>query len=154
MPPRFRFPLEPVLDHRERIEDKRKRELASAQRATMEAEALRLRLVSNRDLLRERLRTEHTALGVETLRSSYAHLAYLDRAIEAAVGRVVAARSNEDRARGMLVIATKDKKVLETLKTRRREAFDAEVALAGQRELDDLNNRAFSRVQREGSEAR
>ncbi|MGB8266827.1 MAG: flagellar export protein FliJ [Candidatus Velthaea sp.] len=151
MPARFRFRLDPVLDHRGRIEDTRKRELASAQRARLEAEALRLGFLTERDGLRERLHNEHAALDLDTLRSCYAHLAYLDRAIIAADGRVAAALANEERARGMLLAASKDKKALETVKTRRREAFDADLALTVQRDLDDLNARAFSRSHQQGS---
>jgi flagellar export protein FliJ len=151
MPQRFIFSLEPVLDHRERVEDGRKRELASAQRAAMQAEANRLQLIARRDAIRDQLQAAHGSLDAVELRSSYAHLDYLDRAIQAAAGRVAAARSNEERARGMLIIATKDKKVLDTLKTRRREAHDSEAAQAGQRELDDLNARAFSRAHLKGS---
>jgi flagellar FliJ protein len=151
MPGRFKFSLEPVLDHRERIEDGRKREFAAAQRARIQAETAHKQLVDRRDEIRERLQTGHNALDAVELRASYTHLDYLDRAIAAAAGRVQAARSNEDRARGVLVLATKDKKVLETLKTRRREAYDSEVAQAGQRELDDMNARAFSRAHAKGS---
>jgi len=154
MPGRFKFSLEPVLDHRERIEDGRKREFAAAQRARMQAEAAYQQLVDRRDAIRTRLQTGHNELDAVELRASYTHLDYLDRAIAASGGRVAAARSNEDRARGVLVVATKDKKVLETLKTRRREAFDSEVTRADQRELDDLNARAFSRAQAKGTSPR
>jgi len=151
MPGRFKFSLEPVLDHRERIEDGRKREFAGAQRARIQAETAYQDLVNRRDAIRERLQTGHNELDAVELRASYTHLDYLDRAIAASAGRVAAARSNEDRARGVLVLATKDKKVLETLKTRRREAHDTEVAQAVQRELDDMNARVFSRAHAKGT---
>ena len=44
-----------------------------------------------------------------------------------------------------LVEAARDRKVLETLKERRREAFQLDAALADQRELDDQNARLFDR---------
>jgi flagellar biosynthesis chaperone FliJ len=46
----------------------------------------------------------------------------------------------------MLVVGARDRKVLETLKVRRRETFDLERAQAEQRELDDLNARLFERA--------
>jgi len=148
---RFKFSLEPVLDHRERIEDTRKREFGAAQRAAMQAEAHRQQLVDRRDAIRGRLQNGHNELDAVELRASYTHLDYLDRAIAAAGGRVAAAQANEDRARGMLIIATKDKKVLETLKTRRRETYDTELAQAAQRDLDDSNARAFARSHAKGT---
>jgi flagellar export protein FliJ len=148
---RFKFSLEPVLGHRERIEDGRKREFAAAQRARFQAEDAYRQLIVRRDTIRERLQTGHNELDAVELRASYTHLDYLDRAIAAATGRVAAAVANEDRARGVLVVATQDKQVLETLKTRRREAHDSEVARATQRELDDLNARAFSRAHAKGN---
>jgi flagellar export protein FliJ len=146
----FRFRLDPVLGHRERCEDERKRELSVAQRALLEAENAREVLVRARESGRDRLRRQHTGLDVDQLRASYAHLAYLDRVIDVAEGQVAIAMQHVEHARAALLVATKEKKVLEALKTRRRAAFDLETALAAQRELDDQNARAFGRAQRLG----
>jgi flagellar export protein FliJ len=146
----FRFRLDPVLAHRQRQEDEQKREYALAERALREAEQARAALIDARESGREHLQREHGSLDVDQLRASYAHLAYLDRAIEVAHGHVAAAMLEADRARAALLVATKEKKVLEALKTRRRAAFDMEAALVAQRELDDQNARAFGRTQRQG----
>ena len=69
----------------------------------------------------------------------------LSRAIEAAEGRIAARAFAAQQAQALLVEATRDKHVLETLKTRRREAYDAELQLIEARELDDANARAFGR---------
>jgi flagellar export protein FliJ len=45
-----------------------------------------------------------------------------------------------------LIEAARDRKVLETLKDRRREAYQLEAAQAEQRELDDQNARLFERA--------
>lgn len=146
----FRFRLDPVLAHRRRQEDERQREYSLAERALREAEHARAALIEAREAGRERLQRDHGSLDVDELRASYAHLAYLDRAIEAAHEQVTIAAQQADRARAALLVATKEKKVLEALKTRRRAAFDTEAALAAQRELDDQNARAFGRAQRQG----
>ena len=144
---KFRFRLDPVLTHRERIEHERAAEHGRALAEQLAAEQLRDRLLSNRDELRERLVLEHAAFDAETLRTTYTHLDYLDRAIVAAAKRVDACAAVTERARARLVDAAKDRKVLDTLKERRREAFDLESALADQRELDDQNARQFGRTQ-------
>ena len=100
-----------------------------------------------RDALRERLVREHAEFDAETLRSTYTHLDYLDRAIVAAVQRLDACIAETERARLRLVEAARDRKVLETLKERRRETFQLDAALADQRELDDQNARLFDRAQ-------
>jgi flagellar FliJ protein len=143
---RFRFRLDPVLMHRERVEHQKAAEHGRALADQLAAEQMRDRLLSNRDELRERLVREHAAFDAETLRATYTHLDYLDRAIVAAGQRVDACAAVTERARARLVDAAKDRKVLDTLKERRREAFDLESSLADQRELDDQNARLFDRA--------
>ena len=143
---KFRFALEPVLSHRERIEHERAAEHSRALEEQLRAERSRDELCTKRDHLRDRLVGEHAHFDAETLRSTYMHLDYLDRAIVAAQQRVDACIEATERARQRLVDAAKDRKVLETLKDRRREAFELDAALAEQRELDDLNARAFDRA--------
>jgi len=144
---KFKFALEPVLSHRERIEHERAAEHSRALEEQLRAERSRDELCTKRDHLRDRLVGEHASFDVETLRSTYLHLDYLDRAIVAAQQRCDACAAETERARARLVDAAKDRKVLETLKDRRREAFELEASLAEQRELDDQNARAFERAQ-------
>lgn len=138
----FRFRLEPVLEHRERAERERAGEHARALAALRDAEALRDDFVVRRDAARRRLTEEHATLDGDTLRFTYAHLDYLDRAIVAAQQRVDACNAAAAKTRGDLVEAARDRKVLETLKDRRKEAFLLDAALAEQRELDDQNARS------------
>lgn len=144
---KFKFALEPVLSHRERVEHERAGEHSRALENQLRAERTRDELCTKRDALRARLVGEHTSFDVETLRSTYLHLDYLDRAILAAQQRCDGCARETERARQRLVDAAKERKVLETLKDRRREAFELDAALAEQRELDDQNARAFERTQ-------
>jgi flagellar export protein FliJ len=143
---RFSFRLDPVLGHRERIERERAGEHAQALADQLAAQRVYDELVEKRDELRERLVREHACFDVDTLRTTYAHLDYLDRAILLALQRVDACIDETERVRLTLVDAAKDRKVLETLKERRREAFDLDAAQADQRELDDQNARLFDRA--------
>jgi flagellar protein FliJ len=143
---KFRFTLDPVLEHRERIEQERAGEHARALADQLTAQRTFDDLATKRDELRARLVREHARFDAESLRSTYLHLDYLDRALVAARQRVGACIAETERARRRLVDAAKDRKVLETLKERRREAFQLDAALADQRELDDQNARAFERT--------
>ncbi|MFN2462047.1 MAG: flagellar export protein FliJ, partial [Candidatus Velthaea sp.] len=104
-------------------------------------------LATRRDGQRATLQQGHKAFDADTLRATYAHLAYLDRAIEDQHVRVEACEAEFARAQAKLLAASKDRKVLETLKTRRREAHDSALAQADQRTLDDQNARLFGRTQ-------
>lgn len=149
---RFRFRLQPVLDVRERVVDERQRDLALKKRELIEAEAALAALEAERDAERAALMRDHRSFGVDELRAAYAHLAYLDRAIEDQAVRVRACCDEVDRAQATLVAANTDRKVLETLRTRRHDAFNADVAQAEQREVDDQNARRYGRAQTERGE--
>jgi flagellar FliJ protein len=142
----FRFRLDPVLGQRERVEQERAGEHARVLAEQLAAERSRDDLVARRDTARASLRDGHAALDAETLRATYAHLEYLDRAIRAAEQRADACAAETARSQARLIEAARDRKVLETLKDRRREAYQLEAAQAEQRELDDQNARLFERA--------
>jgi flagellar export protein FliJ len=142
----FAFRLEPVLAHRKRLEEEKQVAFGAAQRSVAEERAALLRLEDDRSASEELLRTGHRTLDAETLRFTYAHLEFLARAIEGRKIRLTAALAEADRARDDLVAAARDTKVLDTLKTRKREAYDHERALVEQRESDDANARRASRA--------
>lgn len=143
---RFRFRLDPVLGVRERAERERAGEHARKLAAQLQEEQRRDDLITRRDALRDQLMRDHNRWDADTLRMTYAHLAYLDRVIVEAYDRVAAAALETDAARERLVAAAKERKVLETLKERRKEAFMLEAALVEQRELDDQNARGYDRA--------
>jgi flagellar FliJ protein len=142
---RFRFRLQSVLDVRARVQDERQRELALSQRDLSDAAAALADLNDAREEQRGALTREHHRFDVEALRATYAHLAYLDRAIEDQAVRVAACRDEADRAQARLIAANTEKKVLETLRTRRYEAFNAQATVAEQQESDEQNARRFGR---------
>ncbi len=143
---KFRFRLDPVLGQRKRVEQERAGDHAHALSEQLAAQRMYDDIVERRDGLRVRLVREHVHFDVDTLRSSYTHLDYLDRAIVAAQQRVDACLAATELARVRLVEAARDRKVLETLKERRREAFQLDAALIDQRDLDDQNARLFDRA--------
>ncbi len=148
--PRFQFRLDPVLDHRQRLEDEQQIVLAAAISALRSAEAQRDDYIARRAAMRDRLYEHHNEMDAIELRATYAHCDFLDRSIVAQQSVVEQARAKADQERLQLVVKTKDKKVLEVLKQRRRETFEAEVSASEQRESDEINSRRFDRVTTSG----
>jgi flagellar FliJ protein len=138
---RFRFPLEPVLAHRRRIEEDKERRLGERLR---ELAAARAELASLEDEYRRYaavIRTKHRMLDAETLRAHYAHLEYLDRAIDAQLAVVRTRTAAADVARAELIEASKERKTVERLRERRYEEHVLEEGRIEQKELDDVNAR-------------
>jgi len=147
---RFAFSLQPVLDHRRRIEDEKKQTVALRQRACDEAQAELDRLNAEFREHSMLVRTKHHNFDAESLRAHYGHLHFLDRVIDAQIRVVAERRASLERARQDLVEAQRDRKVVDKLKDRRKASFHAEEMRIEQGELDDANARAHGRVQRIG----
>lgn len=143
--PHFRFRLQTVLDHRDRIERDKQRLLALTQRELFEAET---RLQEKRDDYErtgEELRAKHAELDAAGLYNYYAHMDFVLRAIREIEVQVAVLALDVERAKGALLAARKDRKILETLKDRRRATFENEQAANEQKLLDDLNARRHGR---------
>lgn len=138
---KFKFTLEPVLDHRERIEEEKQMLLAERQRELKAAEDELARLNSEFKRYSTSLREDHAKLSSDELRWHYAHLEFLDRCMTMQHGIIFQRRAAVDRARGDLVAASKERKVIEKLKDRRYEEYQALEAVQAQKDLDDTNNR-------------
>ena len=147
---RFVFRLAPVLRQRERIEEQKKQLLAAAVRALVDAEAKRDQLKARRETLARELIAEHRNLDAEGLRLAYAHLDFLAREITAADYLVMSRTREVNLAREILVRATKDRKILDRLRERQKEAYDLEQLRIEQRELDDANSRRYERISHQG----
>ena len=145
MPKRFTFPLQPVLELRKRVEDEHQQTVAIRRRAHEDAKRELERLNDEFRRFAGSLRERHRELATEDLRLHYAHLQYLDRAIEAQLKLVAERAAALERARRDLVAASKDRKVVDKLKERRRIAFVAEEMRVEQIELDDANARRHAR---------
>ncbi|HKE36846.1 MAG TPA: flagellar export protein FliJ [Candidatus Baltobacteraceae bacterium] len=145
---KFSFTLQPVLDHRKRIEDQKQQTLATRQRAWDEARRELDRLNDEFRANSRELRERHREFEVEELRLRYAHLQFLDRSIDAQIKVVAERQVALDRARKDLVAASKNRKVVDKLKERKHDAHTAEELRLEQIELDDGNARMEGRLQR------
>lgn len=143
--PRFRFRLQIVLEHRERIERDKQRVLAGKQRDLALAQGRLAELNADYARTGEELRLRHAELDTMELYNYYQYLDFVLRGIRSSEERVAACEAEVAHAQRVLAEARKQKKILETLKERRREAFDVEMRAAEQRDLDDLNARRYGR---------
>jgi flagellar FliJ protein len=148
---KFRFTLQPLLEHRRRAEEERQQVVAQRQRALDLAEGELQRLNEQFRESSNALRSNHRGFDSEELRLHYAHLQFLDRTIVAQIGVVAERRVALDRARNDLLAASKERKVVEKLKERRREAHAVEEARLEQNELDDGNARRHARASAGGT---
>ena len=144
--PKFAFRLDPVLDHRQRLEDEQQIVLAAALSAQRSAEAQRDDYIARRTAMRERLYLHHEEMDGIELRATYAHCDFLDRSIVTQQRVVEEKRVQAEAERAKLIVKTQDKKVLSVLRDRRRETFESEAAATEQRESDEINSRSFDRV--------
>jgi flagellar FliJ protein len=145
---KFSFTLQPVLDHRKRIEDQKQQTMATRQRAWDEARRELDRLNDEFRTNSRDLRERHRELEVEELRLRYAHLQFLDRSIDAQIKAVAERQVALDRARKDLIAASKNRKVVDKLKERKHVAYTVEELRLEQIELDDGNARMEGRLQR------
>jgi flagellar FliJ protein len=143
--PRFRFRLQTVLDHRDRIERDKKRLLAVAQRALNEAEERLAAMRADYERTGEELRVKHAELDAMELYNYYAHMDFVLRAIRDVETQVAALALEVEHAKGVLLAARRDKQILEKLKERRRATFENEQAAAELKAIDDLNSRREGR---------
>jgi len=140
---KFRFPLVPVLAHRERIEEEKQQALAARTSELREAQRELAHLDAEFRRYSAALRESHADLSSDQLRAHYAHLEYLDRRIVMQHAAISALASAVERARAELVEARKDRKVIEKLKEQRLEAHRALLAADEQKELDESNSRRY-----------
>ena len=143
---KFKFPLKPVLEHRERIEEEKQLVLSARQQELKAAEDELARLNGEFKRYSTVLRDDHARLATEELRWHYAHLEYLDRCTVMQHAVISQRKIAVERARQELVEASKERKVIEKLKDKRFAEHKALEAAAEQKELDDSNARRHARI--------
>ncbi len=114
MPPKFHFGLAPLLEHRRRIEKERERRFS-------------------------RCRQELQALESNVPRVCDALPWYYDRWIAARRQQAAGLRVRLKELRDGFIAARRDRRVLERLYERRRDAYDAQLARYEEMEIDEAN---------------
>lgn len=157
MAKRFRFSLQPVLEHRRRIEEERLRDVAVIEQERVRTEdklrAINARLVQSRADLRERFSPApgggggaavRGGIGAVRLDSSSA-LRLTVEAQQAAIELAGIMRRLE-RARAVLLEATTARKGVERLRERRHEEWKHELSRRENAELDEMATIGASRA--------
>lgn len=136
----FHFQLEGVLEHRERVEKDRQRELAAAQtemvRLDGELQAM------NRDVQQSTADVrDHHLVGRLDMTYLAAHRRYMlgmRRKVFALAQKIAAQQQVVDAARRALAEASKQKKILEKLKEKQNRRWNEELARREAGALDEL----------------
>jgi flagellar export protein FliJ len=144
--PQFVFSLQRALEFRERREQECQLAYATANLAMQRATEVRDRWGQRREELHLMIREHHAELDAMALTMTFAHCEYLERQIRAQETLIARLQGEAQEALARLLDAVKERQVLATLKDRRREAFEIELAAREQRELDDLNARRYDRA--------
>ncbi|HYL27834.1 MAG TPA: flagellar export protein FliJ [Candidatus Nitrosotalea sp.] len=146
---KFEFRPEPLLERRRRAEAESQRDFAIRQRAVRESTQEIERLVEARRRCASALVTEASSRAARDLRLRDGYLAML----EAAIAQERRARATLEAAlttaRTKLIAASRERRVLEKLKERRRAAFEAEEARREELAIDEGNARGHERAARE-----
>ena len=138
---KYQFRLTSVLEHRERLEEEAQQNLARVERRlSIEIEKLGV-LQHDCEGLTQILRTSHQTLAHDELRMHYARADFLARSIQAAEVTIMNMKMEQEAARSELMKASKDRRMLETLKERRQADHLAETIRLEHASLDDANNR-------------
>lgn len=143
---KFVFALEALLGVRARAEEQRRQTMLARQREVNAARAELKRLDAEYRAHADVLRGRHRSLDAGDLRLHYAHVEYLDRQITAQMRAVADRAAAFERARTELLVASKERKVVEKLKERRRDAHVAEELRVEQKDMDDGNARRYDRA--------
>ena len=126
MSAKFRFALQPLLELRRRAEEEQRQRYAARRRELDE---------NAREINRLR-----GAFHVNALRiPSVIHLVLADAAIGACQRRCTALEAECDSARTALIAASRERRVLEKLRERRRRVYEAQCARREEQEIEEAN---------------
>ncbi len=142
----FVFNLQTLLDHRKTVEEMRLMELA---RLRMEEQALQVRLAALRASRQEAWESlvELAATGADSVRLARAseHCEAVGDDVRLGEMSVEAARKNVDHKLAEVVEASRERKLMEQLRDKRRREYELEVSRLEQKELDDITGVRYGR---------
>jgi len=145
--PKFVFKLDPLLEHRRRIERDHQVHVAAVESERAELEGRLRKMAADADASRVALRSSLGAAGstmphrVDTHATRWQAAAAMSSDAKArtiAVQLAGVLKRLED-ARGLLTEAAKERRAVERLRERRLDAFNRRIAEREARDLDDLN---------------
>jgi flagellar FliJ protein len=145
VPAKFEFRLEPLLEHRKGMEEKKRRDYAACRRAVDESKGEIGALADAHLRSMKRLAGAGCTQSAADLRLRDAYLRSLQNAMNRERLRCEELNLVCNRARDDLVAASRERRVVENLKERRLRAFVAEEARRDELELDEANARCHEK---------
>lgn len=145
---RFAFRLEPLLDTRKRAEEEKRRSLAACRNSLDRCLSEQRRFMAERDAGITALFDAVRTRPMRDLRALDRHLHYLYTVETTMRSQETGLAESFERARDELIVANRERRVVETIKARERRAFDAQEARREELELDDGNARRHERALR------
>lgn len=141
MAARFRFQLQALLDERERAESEKHDVFGTCRRSAGESATAIARLTRARQRCESFLAAAGRAGAVRDARLFNAQLVSLESSLERERLRHGELHARCERAREELGAASRERRVIEKLKQRRRGAFDLAEARREELEIDEANAR-------------
>jgi flagellar protein FliJ len=142
----FNFRLQTVLEHRQHLEDMALNALAVRQRALHECEEHIAWLKAELNRSREELwKREQEGLAARDYVLANEYVTVLRLQVMRNQARLPQLQAETEKARLLLVEATKARKILEALRDRHRMEYDEEQRRAEQRVLDEVAVGAYVR---------
>ena len=143
----FKFRLQKVMEYKEEIERLRKLDLNEAkERVFKEEEKLEQLKCKDRDCRRQIKEKEaEDKINPVEVNFCYRYLKKLGTEIELQNDRILVAKTEEEKKRQVLLIATKERKILEKLKEKKYSAYATGLARKEQVVIDDVASTAFTR---------
>lgn len=154
MPARFRFTLQPLLDRRARVEEEKQRDFAAAKRLVEDCDGELERLAAAYAHGAKHLVASAQTQGAADRRAGDSWLLFLQAAMRRERARRSDLQATCDGAREALVAASRERRVIEKLKERRRFEFEAAEARREELEIDESNARRHERAMRAGPACR
>jgi len=137
--PKFKFKLQPVLEHRQKKEDIFKKELAEVKKR-FESEKLLLEELKQKlfDLQSELREKQKSSFEISDIAAYSSYIDRVEGEIELKIIKLTEIAEDVKKAQKRLLEASKDKKILEKLHERKYEEFQKELERIEQGLIDEL----------------
>lgn len=140
----FRFPLQKVHNYRKAVEEQHKKRLSLAQKRQEEEERFLKEYLKERAVLQDKLAEIKGPALVEELWQRELILTAMEGKIEDQENKVAKASAVVEEYKGLVLQAMKERKVLDSLKSRKEAIFKYTALRKEQRELDDVAAVAYN----------
>jgi flagellar protein FliJ len=136
---KFVFRFETLLKHRRNIEE-REQEKFTRIRSEMLAEIARQdALIAEQNQTRKQLVSlQSSGCDLQEIQWCYAFIDYLDQELKKSIGRLIELEKKIEEQRRIMVAASRDKKIIENLKSKRTREYLISSEREEQRNLDEI----------------